>query len=180
MQVGKLLSEKLIPATAEETPSSLNAAQLAKALKNKDAIARVATGFNGSKLNKILTPKQLKTILGINSDASRMAEIQKLGAGYGSPTARRLSATEFIGENFKQQAPITSNIIEILNHVPLLNYATKGVGTGGKFIANKLNASMSIELDRLLATDPIGLANALKKNLIILMLNKLKLIILIH
>lgn len=165
MQVGKLLSEKLIPATAEETPSSLNAAQLAKALKNKDAIARVATGFNGSKLNKILTPKQLKTILGINSDASRMAEIQKLGAGYGSPTARRLSATEFIGENFKQQAPITSNIIEILNHVPLLNYATKGVGTGGKFIANKLNASMSIELDRLLATDPIGLANALKKEL---------------
>ena len=174
MQVGKLLSEKLIPATAEETPSTLNAAQLAKALKNKDTIAQKVTGIKGAKLDKVLTRKQLDTILGINSDASRIAEMQKLGAGYGSPTARRLSATEFIGENFKQQAPITSKIIDILNNVPFINYATKGVGTAGSFISKQLNAKMTSDLERMLASDPQRISNALKKEIGLINSKKIK------
>jgi hypothetical protein len=174
MEVGKLLSEKLIPATAEETPSTLNAAQLARALKNKDMIAQKVTGIKGAKLNKVLTKQQLETILGINSDASRIAEMQKLGAGYGSPTARRLSATEFIGENFKQQAPVTSKVIEILNNVPLLNYATKGVGTAGSFISKQLNLKMTNELERMLASDPQKISNALKKEIGLINSKKIK------
>jgi len=165
MKVGKMLSEKLIPATAEETPASLNAAQLAKALQNKDSIAKKITGISGVKLDKILTKNQLQTILDINSDASRIAEVQKLGSGIGSATARRLQAIDFIGENFKQKAPVTSKIIEILNNIPVVNYATKGASQAGSFLSNKLNQGMTAELERLLATDPQGLANALKKEI---------------
>jgi hypothetical protein len=174
MQVGKILSEKLIPATAEEYPSSLNAAQLARALKNKDEIARKVTGMKGAKLNKILTQKQLDTILGINSDASRMAEVKKLGAGYGSATARRLNVTDFIGENFKRQAPVTSKFIEILNATPIVGYATKGVSTAGSFVGKRINANISAELERLLANDPLGIANALKREADLINKKKIK------
>jgi hypothetical protein len=163
MKVGKILSEKFIPATAEEFPSSLNAAQLARALKNKDEIARKVTGIKGMKLNKILTQKQLDTILGINSDASRMAEVAKLGAGQGSATARRLSVTDFIGENFKRQAPVTSKFIEILNATPIVGYATKGVSTAGSFVGKRINANIAAELERMLASDPQAVAAALKR-----------------
>jgi len=163
MQVGKILSEKFIPATAEEFPSSLNASQLANALKNKDEIAKKVTGIKGAKLNKVLTQKQLDTILGINSDASRMAEVAKLGAGYGSATARRLNVTDFIGENFKRQAPVTSKFIEILNATPIVGYATKGVSTAGSFVGKRINANISAELERMLASDPQAIARALKR-----------------
>lgn len=165
MQIGKVLSEKFIPATAEETPTSLNAASLAKALKNKDTIARQVTGMKGAKLENVLTPKQLQTILDINSDASRIAEVNKLGAGYGSPTTRRLMVSDFIGQNFRNNAPVTSKILDILNHTPLLRYATKGVSAAGHAIGKRINESMAMELDRLLATDPQGIANMLRKEL---------------
>lgn len=165
MQIGKKLSEKFIPATAEETPTTLNAAQLAKALQNKDTIARQVTGLKGAKLENVLTPKQLKTILDINSDASRMAEINKLGAGYGSPTTRRLMVTDFIGQNFRNNAPITSKILDVLNRTPIVNYATKGVAGAGHAIGKRINENIAMELDRLLASDPQGVANALRKEL---------------
>lgn len=163
MKMGKILSEKFIPATAEEVPSSLNAAQLARALKNKDEIAKKVTGIKSAKFNKIFTKKQIDTILGINSDASRMAEVAKLGAGQGSATARRLSVTDFIGENFKRQAPFTSNLIAILNSTPVVKYATKGVGTAGSFVGKKINANISAELERMLASDPEAIASALRR-----------------
>ena len=175
MKVGKILSDKLIPATAEEFPSSINAAQLARALKNKDEIAKKVTGIKGLQLNKILTQKQFDTILGINSDASRIAEVQKLGAGFGSPTARRLNVTDFIGENFKRQAPVTSKIIEILNSTPIVGYATKGVSTAGSFIGKKINANIAAQLEGLLASDPLAIANALKQETSLINKKKIKL-----
>lgn len=175
MKAGKILSEKLIPATSEETPTSLNAAALAKALQNKNEIAKKVTGLKGSTLEKVLTKDQLNTILNVNSDASRISEINKLGAGYGSPTARRLMATDFIGENFKKQAPITSKLLDALNKVPVIDYIKTGVGKVGGVLGKQINQEMAAELDRVLASDPQKLAKALKNELDLIKQKKIKL-----
>lgn len=175
MKAGKMLAEKLIPATAEETPTSLNAAALAKALQNKNEIAKKVTGLKGSTLEKVLTKDQLNTILNVNSDASRIAEINKLGAGYGSPTARRLMATDFIGENFRKQAPVTSKLLDALNKVPVIDYIKTGVGKVGGVLAKQINQEMASELDRILASDPQKLAKALRNELDLIKQNKIKL-----
>ena len=165
MQVGQYIENKFIPATAEENPSSLKASALASALKNKNAMARLATGFKGSKLDKILTPAEMDSILHVSDDASRIAEMDKLGAGAGSPTARRMAATEFIGENFREKAPITSKIIDILNKTPIVKYGTHGVSAAGGVVAKHINTRMTAELDRMLASDPQAIAAALRKEL---------------
>lgn len=165
MDVGKFLSEKLIPSTAEEIPSALNAATLAKALRNPNAAAQTATGFRGSKMAGVLEPEQLKTVYGVNSDASRIAETLRKGAGYGSPTARRLATGEYIGANFAEKAPLLSKLFEGIGQVPGINYATKGGAAIGGMIGNGINNSIKMRLDDMLARDPAGVSAMLQKEL---------------
>lgn len=161
MQIGKVLAEKLIPATSGDVPSSLNAAMLAKALQNPDQVAKSATKFNSAKFSNIMTPEQQALIRGVESDASRIAEMNKLGAGFGSPTARRLGTSEFIGQNFAEQAPLISRSLEALGNVPGINYATRGLSGLGNMIGKGINAKMVGQLEEMLAADPVGTRQAL-------------------
>lgn len=154
MDVGELLSNKLLPATSGADPARLNAAQMAGALRHPDQVAKTATGFKRAKLDRVMDPEQLAMIEGVNSDASRIAEMMALGAGHGSPTARRQSIQNFIGDNIEQQAPMTSAIIAALGRVPGINYATHGMGAVGNMIGSRMNSSMADKLEMLLASDP--------------------------
>jgi hypothetical protein len=165
MQVGKILSEKFIPSTAGDLPSSVKASTLATALQNPDSIAAQVTKIKGMTLDKILTKDQLRTLNNINKDASRIAETQKLGAGEGSPTARRLATTDFIGSNFRENYPVISTITDTFNNIPVLGLLTKGASSVGGVMAGKLNANMVQRLETMLATDSQGVINALKKEL---------------
>lgn len=161
MEIGQFLANKLIPSTAGDVPQSLNAASLATSLRNPDAAAKTATGFSGATLERTLTPEQLSLVNGVNLDASRIAETYKLGAGQGSPTARRLAVTNFIGDNIAQQSPVLSSIFGTLGNVPGINYVTKGVGAMGNMIGGKLNANMADKLETMLATNPDAVKEAL-------------------
>lgn len=163
MDVGKLLAEKLLPATSGDIPASLNAATFARALQNPDQVARLATGFEGSKLGKVLTPDQLKAVMGVNSDASRLAEMYKLGAGQGSPTARRQAMGSFIGDNFAEQAPGLNRIIEGLGNVPGANYLTRGAAGIGNMLGSKINAGIAQKLETMMASDPQAVQAILAK-----------------
>lgn len=163
MQVGQALSSKLLPATSGDIPASINAATFARALQNPDQVAKLATGFKASKLEDVLTPDQFKAVMGVNSDASRLAEMHKLGAGQGSATARRQALGSFIGDHFAEQAPGVNRIIEALGNVPGANYLTKGAAGIGNMLGSKINAGMSQQLESMLATDPQGVQNILTK-----------------
>jgi hypothetical protein len=148
MQVGDYLTNKLVPPTAGDAPASLNASSLARSLQNPDQVAQRATGFSGATLNATMTPEQLAAINGVNSDASRIAQTQTLGAGMGSPTARRLAVGGYIGQNLNQNAPVVGMIGGLLGKVPLIGKLSGGV-----------NNSIGERLQGLLANDPESLAN---------------------
>lgn len=162
MQVGRALADKLIPATSGDAPATLNAAKLAQALRNPDALAQSATKFKGANFDQIMGPLA-PVVNGVNSDASRIVEMMKLGAGYGSPTARRLGGSQFIGQNLKEEAPMISKLVEALGAVPGINYATKGVASMGSMVGKGINAKLAARLEEMLATDPAMVAQALQQ-----------------
>ena len=167
MQLAKALAQKFVPSTtaAGETPTRLNAASLAKALQEKDALAKSVTKFEGAKFKTIFTPTEAQAIEGVSADANRIANAYTLGAGPGSATARRLSVGNFIDNDFKEKSPYISKVLGILNVIPGINVVTKGVSGLANMIGNKVNDQMSLELERMLAENPQAVANALKLEL---------------
>lgn len=167
MQLAKALTQKFVPSTtaAGETPTRLNAASLAKALQEKDALAKSVTKFEGAKFKTIFTPEESQAIQGVSEDANKIVNAYALGAGQGSATARRLSVGNFIDNEFKEKSPFLSKVLNILNVTPGINIVTKGVGGLANMIGNKVNDQMTAELERMLAEDPQAVANALKLEL---------------
>jgi hypothetical protein len=154
MQIGQKLADTFIPATAGDNPSAVNAASLARALRNEDALAQNATGFSGAKMSSIMTPEQLSTIGGVNTDASAIAEAARRGAGYGSATERRRATGSYIGQHFAERAPLLSKIFETVGNVPSINYATKGATALGGVMSKGINANIASQLDEMLAKNP--------------------------
>lgn len=165
MEVGQYLANKFIPATSGEAPASLNAAMLARALRDPDAAAQTATGFSGAKMANIMSPDQMNTITGVSSDANMIAEAMRRGAGYSSPTARRLSTGGYIGENFAEKAPLLSKLFEGIGQVPGINYATKGASAIGGMVGKGINNQIAMRLDEMLARDPAGVSAMLQREL---------------
>lgn len=165
MQIGQKLYETLVPATAGEMPSSLNYASLAKALRQPDVVAQQATKFKGATMRGAMSPEQLATIQGVSSDASRIAESLRRGAGLGSPTARRLGQSNLIAEHFSEQAPIASTIINLAGKVPGVNVVTRGAEAMGGLLGGSLNQRMVSQLDEMLAQDPARVARLLNEEL---------------
>lgn len=154
MDVGTLLANKLIPSTAGDVPASLNAASLARALQNPESIALKATGNRMSDLSRVMEPDQMTAINGVNRDASRIAEAAKLGAGYGSPTARRQSIQGFVGDNMSNEYPMLKAIIGGLGNVPGIKYAVQGADLMGGLLGKPINSHMATKLEESLAADP--------------------------
>ena len=165
MQIGQKLYETLVPATAGEMPSSLNYASLARALRQPDIVAQQATKFKGATMKGAMSPEQLAAIKGVESDASRIAESLRRGAGLGSPTARRLGQSNLIAEHFSEQAPIASTIISLANKVPGVNVVTRGAEAMGGLLGGSLNQRMVSQLDEMLAQDPARVARLLNEEL---------------
>ena len=165
MQIGQRLYETMVPATSGEMPASLNYASLAKALRRPDIVAQQATGFKGATMRGAMTPEQMAIIQGVTSDASRMAESLRRGAGLGSPTARRLGQSNLIAEHFAEQAPIASTIINLAGKVPGVNIVAKGAEAMGGLLGGTLNQRMVSQLDEMLAQDPAKVARLLNEEL---------------
>lgn len=164
-QIGEALANKLIPATSGDVPASLNPASLARSMQDPDALARAATGFKGSQMATTLTPQQMTTVQGVTSDASRMAEALKRGAGTGAATARRLAQGDMIAQHITNEAPVISRLLEISSQVPGLNMATRGISGLASVATSGQNARVLAQLDQMLATDPAGVARLVEQEL---------------
>lgn len=154
MQLGQRLANTFIPSTAGDVPTSLNAASLAKALQNKDQVARLATQFPRARFDKVLTPEQIAMVTGVSDDASRIAEMGRLGAGFGSPTARRQSLSNFVGDNLVNEVPILSRAIGALGNVPVVNLPIRAAGAVADAVGGKINQNMITKLETMLASNP--------------------------
>lgn len=154
MQVGQLLSNKLIPSTAGDMPSRLNAASLASAMRNPNQVAKTATGFKRARLDRVMEPDQLAAIQGVTSDASRIADMASLGAGQGSATARRQALGNFVGENLGAEFPFAGRVIGALGNVPGVNIPLRAVGTAANALGGNINNKIAAELETMLASNP--------------------------
>ena len=171
-QIGEALVNKLIPATAGDVPASLNYATMARAMQNPNALARAATGFEGAQMANTLTPQQMGMVQGVTSDASRIAEAMKRGTGTGSATARRLAQGNFIAQHMAQEAPITTQLLELSSRVPGLNVATRGVSSLASLATSGQDARLLTQLDEMLANNPAGVARLIEQELARIPLNQ--------
>lgn len=155
MQVGNYAYNKLVPSTSGENPTTLNASQLATALRNPDAMARLSTGYKGATLENMLTPEQLQTVKTTSQEASKIAESEKMGKGTQSATARRLGTQDLFSKHFEENAPITSKVLNALNRTPYVGWITSGAKTlSGTLGGARLEESMMHKLDDMLANNP--------------------------
>jgi hypothetical protein len=164
-QIGEALTNRLIPATAGDVPASLNYASLARTMQDPNALARNATGFQGSQMANVLTPQQMATVQGVTSDASRIAEAMKRGAGTGSATARRFAQGDMIAQHIANEAPIISRLFELSSQVPGVNMATRGISGLASVATSGQNARVLAQLDEMLATNPAGVARLVEQEL---------------
>lgn len=153
MEIGTVLQNKLLPATSGDIPTSLNAASLARALQNPDALAAYATGYPRANFNQIMGPETTSTINGINKDASRIAEINRLGAGFGSPTARRLGANDFLSGYFATHAPGANKALNTAANMPGLRTVGGATAKFGNMLKKQIDADLASRLEEILANN---------------------------
>lgn len=161
MQINQLLANKLIPPTAGDVPTGLNAASLATALRNPDQVARAATGFKRARFDKTLGPDS-SAVRGISSDASRIAEMNRLGAGFGSPTKRRETLEHLIANNLANEAPILNRLTNALTNTPFVGLPVRAGRAAAGAIASSANKGMIEQLETMLASNPDEVVELLK------------------
>lgn len=153
--VGQELYNRLVPAVADigDAPSSISAARFAQALRNGDDLASNVTGMSNSKLSKVMSPEQMATINGVNTDAQSIYAAQNAGRGVGSDTVQKMAMSNLI-----DQAGLPTWIGAL---APL-----RSVGgmarTAGDFLMTKNDETMRHLLADVLK-DPARAAGAMKK-----------------
>jgi len=145
----------------------LNYAALAQAMRDPDALAQLATGFEGAKFDAIFNPKQAKALRGVTTDASLLAENIKRGVGAAgqSATARRLATGNILSEHLASEAPITSKLLEIVTRTPGVGMVGKGVGMVTSLATDKIEGQILAKMDDMLANNPQKVANLITKEL---------------
>lgn len=97
MEVGQALKNKLTPALTESgLPTRERANMFAEAIRNQQATIKKATGQRNATLEDVMTPEQMKTIVGISKDLERKANASDLAAARGSDTAQNLIADNML------------------------------------------------------------------------------------
>ena len=135
MQVGQALLNKLEPAlTQGGTPIKMNAESFARALRDADVLAQRATGFEGARLDQVMTPRQMAALDAVRQDLARSATAQNLGRGAGSNTFQNLAQ-----ENLMQSIGV-QNLPQMLSRpVQVTNYLLRGLyGSANKDMQAKI------------------------------------------
>lgn len=93
-QVANHMYESLFPAITDfsESAFKIRPDAYARALRDKDATARAATGMSGAKMDDIMYPHQIADMEGIGKDIARSQQVDQMGAINGSRTAQNLAA----------------------------------------------------------------------------------------
>jgi hypothetical protein len=93
MQIGRALSDKLIPALGDfGNNTRLTAGSYANALRNSDKLAATATNFPAATLENTLRPDQLRTVMQVGQQLARRANADELGRAVGSNTGQNLAS----------------------------------------------------------------------------------------
>lgn len=92
LQVGQYLKEKLFPSSNQYGGKGMTIGQFTKALEHPDQIAKLATGFSGAKLEKILSESEIKSLKDLAKDIIREQNVEAAGRISGSPTAQLTAA----------------------------------------------------------------------------------------
>ncbi len=165
MQVGRALADKLIPATAGDSPAALNAASLAGAMRNPNQVAQTATGFKRARFDQVMDPAQSAAIRGVTDDASKMAESVRRAVGSNSATARRIFTSNLIANHVTENAPVLMQLVSYVGKLPGAPAIGKTGTALGSLASKPLEAQMFARLDELMATNPQALGKIISDEL---------------
>lgn len=90
MDVGQLLLGKAAPPLYGGGQLGMNKAAFGRAMQNPDQTAKAATKFPGAKMEKVMTPEQMKILKAIEKELAGVADVENIGRATGSNTAQNL------------------------------------------------------------------------------------------
>jgi hypothetical protein len=144
LEVGQYLRDKLFPSANRYGAGKMTVGQFAKALEHPDETAKLATGFSGAKMEKILTKDEIIQLKSIAKDIVREQNVEGAARITGSPTAQ-LSAAQTRLDTF----------LEKLEKVPsrFVSVPAKGASMLLEKSRAKDAAAYEVELNKMLS-DP--------------------------
>lgn len=124
MDVGDYFRKKAFSPLSDLNPdlTGLRPNSYALALRDMDGAARAATGFNGAKMDNILSATQQESLHGIGRDMARNEAALRLGAVPGSQTAQHGGVTKGLNEAL--------NPWDSVANLPLIKQGLRWTGIG--------------------------------------------------
>lgn len=127
MDVGQRLRDTLKPPLADITPSGMGERinDFARVMRDPDALARKATGRNGSRMEDILTEDQMRTVRAVASDAAQAADTNR-GKAIGSNTVQNLTGQNLV-QKLSSSTGLPTGLWDVGGGLPrMLRFALSG------------------------------------------------------
>ena len=126
MDVGQHLRDTLKPPLSDLTPSGMGERinDLARALRDPDAMAAKATGHKGAMFEKIMTPEQQATIRAVAEDAARVTDSGR-GKAVGSNTVQNLIGSNLV-DRLSAGSGIPVGVWDTMTLPRMLRFALSG------------------------------------------------------
>lgn len=113
LEVGQYLRDKLFPASNRYGAGKMTVSQFASALEHPDQTAKLATGFSGAKMEKILTADEISLLKSIAKDIVREQNVEGAARITGSPTAQLTAAQQRLESFLDKLEKVPSKMVSL-------------------------------------------------------------------
>lgn len=113
LEVGQYLRDKLFPSSNQYGGGKMTVGQFAKALEHPDETAKLATGFSGAKMEKILTKEEISQLKSIAKDIVREQNVEGAARVSGSPTAQLTAAQTRLDSLLEKLEKVPSRLVSV-------------------------------------------------------------------
>ncbi len=113
LSVGQYLRDKLFPATNQYGGGKMTVGQFAKALEHPDETAKLATGFSGAKMGKILTEEEISQLKALAKDIVREQNVEGAARITGSQTAQLTAAQQRMSTFLDKLEKVPSRFVSV-------------------------------------------------------------------
>lgn len=113
LEVGQYLRDKLFPASNQYGGGKMTVGQFAKALEHPDETAKLATGFSGAKMEKILTKDEISQLKSIAKDIVREQNVEGAARISGSPTAQLTAGQQRLESFLDKLEKVPSKFVSV-------------------------------------------------------------------
>ena len=113
LEVGQYLRDRLFPSSNQYGGGKITVGQFTKALEHPDETAKLATGFSGAKLDKILTKDEITQLKSIARDIIREQNVEGAARITGSSTAQLTAGQKRLDTFLEKLEKVPSKFVSV-------------------------------------------------------------------